>query len=43
MPWAALLLTTGFALREVAAYRYLYSDKNLDILIAQSVLIMSGP
>jgi membrane protein DedA with SNARE-associated domain len=39
MPWAALLLTAGFALREVGAYHY----SNVDILIANTVLIMSGP
>jgi hypothetical protein len=43
MPWAALLLTTGFILREVGAYNYFYSNQNLDILIAMNVLIMSGP
>ena len=39
MPWAALILTTGFALREYGAFHY----DNLDILIANTVLIMSGP
>lgn len=39
MPWAALLLTAGFALREVGAFNY----TNVDILIANTVLIMSGP
>lgn len=39
MPWAALLLTTGFALREVGAFHY----SNVDILISNTVLIMSGP
>jgi len=39
MPWAAFLLTTGFILREVGAFDY----TNIPILIAQSVLIMSGP
>lgn len=43
MPWAALLLTVGFALREVGAFNYMYNDRNLDIFIAESVLIMSGP
>jgi len=39
MPWAALLLTAGFALREVGAYHY----ANVDVLIVNTVLIMSGP
>jgi RTA1 like protein len=39
MPWASILLTSGFALREYGAYHY----TNLNILIAESVLIMSGP
>jgi hypothetical protein len=39
MPWAALLLTAGFILREIGAFNY----GNVPILIAQSVLIMSGP
>ncbi|KIV99908.1 uncharacterized protein PV09_08435 [Verruconis gallopava] len=39
MPWAALLLTAGFILREVGAFNY----GNVPLLIAQSVLIMSGP
>jgi len=39
MPWAALLLTAGFILREIGAFNY----GNIDILIANSVLIMSGP
>ncbi|KAF2432161.1 hypothetical protein EJ08DRAFT_695615 [Tothia fuscella] len=39
MPWAALLLTAGFVLREVGAFNY----GNVDILIANTVLIMSGP
>lgn len=39
MPWAALILTVGFAVREYGAYHY----DNIDILIANSVLIMSGP
>jgi hypothetical protein len=43
MPWASLLLTVGFALREVGAFKYIYNDKNLDIYIAESVMIMSGP
>jgi len=43
MPWASLLLTIGFILREVGAFNYIYSDRNLNILIASSVFIMSGP
>lgn len=43
MPWAALLLAVGFALREVGAFNYIYSNRNLDIFIAESVMIMSGP
>src|ERR1700712_3972247 len=43
MPWAALLLTVGFALREVGSFKYIYNDQNLDIFIAESVMIMSGP
>jgi hypothetical protein len=43
MPWAALLLTTGFVLREVGAYNYIYSNQTLDIYIAENVMIMSGP
>ncbi|QDS76748.1 hypothetical protein FKW77_001495 [Venturia effusa] len=43
MPWAALLLTVGFALREVGAFNYFYTERNLDILIAGAVMIMSGP
>ncbi|KAE9984707.1 hypothetical protein EG327_004918 [Venturia inaequalis] len=43
MPWASLLLTVGFALREVGAFNYIYSPRNLDIYIAESVMIMSGP
>lgn len=43
MPWAALLLTVGFALREVGSFNYIYSNRNLDIFIAESVMIMSGP
>jgi hypothetical protein len=39
MPWASILLTTGFALREYGAFHY----ENLNILIASTVLIMSGP
>ncbi|KAF2672482.1 hypothetical protein BT63DRAFT_452989 [Microthyrium microscopicum] len=39
MPWAAILLTTGFAFREYGAFHY----KNVDILIVNSVLIFSGP
>jgi RTA1 like protein len=39
MPWASIILTAGFALREYGAYHY----DNLDILIANLVLIMSGP
>lgn len=39
MPWASIILTTGFALREYGAYQY----KNVDILVANTVLIMSGP
>jgi len=43
MPWASLLLTIGFILREVGAFNYIYSYRNLNILIASSVFIMSGP
>ncbi|TLD31776.1 Serine/threonine-protein phosphatase T [Venturia nashicola] len=43
MPWASLLLTVGFALREVGAFNYIYSHRNLDIYIAEYVMIMSGP
>lgn len=39
MPWAALLLTAGFILREVGAFDY----TSFPILIGQAVLIMSGP
>lgn len=39
MPWAALLLTAGFILREVGAFNM----SNLDVFIAENVLIMSGP
>jgi hypothetical protein len=39
MPWGALILTAGFALRAYGAHHY----DNLDILIANTVLIMSGP
>jgi len=39
MPWAALLLTAGFVLREVSAFNY----NDVDIFIATTVLIMSGP
>jgi hypothetical protein len=39
MPWAALLLTAGFILREIGAFNY----SNVDLFIAENVLIMSGP
>lgn len=39
LPWAAILMTTGFIMREVGAYHY----NDLGILIASIVLIMSGP
>ncbi|KAF2660167.1 hypothetical protein K491DRAFT_649702 [Lophiostoma macrostomum CBS 122681] len=39
LPWAAALMISGFALREVGAY---HQDK-LSYLIASVVLIMSGP
>jgi hypothetical protein len=39
MPWGALILSAGFALRAYGAYHF----DNLDILIANTVLIMSGP
>jgi hypothetical protein len=39
MPWAALLLTTGFILREIGAFDY----SNIPLFIAESVMIMSGP
>ncbi|KAF2118960.1 RTA1 like protein-domain-containing protein [Lophiotrema nucula] len=39
LPWAAALMITGFALREVGAY----NTDNLTYLIASTVLIMSGP
>jgi hypothetical protein len=43
MPWASLLLTVGFALREVGAFNYIYNNRNLNIYIAENVMIMSGP
>lgn len=43
MPWAALLLTAGFALREVGTFNHIYSQTNINFLIANTVLIMSGP
>lgn len=39
MPWSAMLMISGFALREVGAF----NTGNLTILIASTVLIMSGP
>jgi hypothetical protein len=39
MPWGALVLTAGFAVRAYGAWHY----DNLDVLIANTVLIMSGP
>ncbi|KAF2261680.1 hypothetical protein CC78DRAFT_469789, partial [Lojkania enalia] len=39
LPWAAALMISGFAIREVGAY---HTD-NLTYLIASTVLIMSGP
>ena len=39
LPWAALLMITGFAMREAGAY---HTD-NLTYLIVSTVLIMSGP
>jgi hypothetical protein len=39
MPWAALLLTAGFCMREVGAFYV----SNLSYLIANNFLIMSGP
>lgn len=39
MPWAALLMTVGFVMREVGAFQY----KNVGILIASIVLLFSGP
>ncbi|KAH7117938.1 RTA1 like protein-domain-containing protein [Dendryphion nanum] len=39
LPWAALLMIAGFALREVGAY----NTDNLTYVIASTVIIMSGP
>lgn len=39
LPWAALLFVTGFALREVGAFRY----TNIDIYIASTVLLLCAP
>jgi hypothetical protein len=39
MPWAALLLASGYVMREVGAF----NTGNLDFLISSVVLIMSGP
>jgi hypothetical protein len=39
MPWAALLLTAGFCMREVGAFH----DSNVSYLISSTSLIMSGP
>ena len=39
VPWGALLLSVGMALREVGAYNI----DDLGILIASIVLLMSGP
>ncbi|OCK77954.1 hypothetical protein K432DRAFT_444958 [Lepidopterella palustris CBS 459.81] len=39
LPWAAALMITGFAMRELGAYH----TGNLGYLIASVVLIMSGP
>jgi hypothetical protein len=39
MPWAAVILTVGFAFREYGAFHF----GNIDILIVNTVLIMSGP
>ncbi|KAL6154166.1 hypothetical protein ACJBU6_07449 [Exserohilum turcicum] len=39
LPWAALLMISGFAVRLAGAY----SPSNLSYLIASTVLIMSGP
>jgi hypothetical protein len=39
VPWGALLMTTGFIMREVGAF----DIENLGILIASIVLLMSGP
>jgi len=39
MPWAALLLTAGFCMREVGAFHV----SNLGYLISSTSLIMSGP
>jgi hypothetical protein len=39
MPWASIILTVGFAFRAYGAYHY----GNIDVLIVNTVLIMSGP
>ncbi|MBE7181293.1 MAG: RTA1 domain-containing protein [Terriglobus roseus] len=39
LPWAALLMTAGFATREVGAHNY----DDVGIYIASTVLIMTGP
>jgi hypothetical protein len=39
MPWASILLTVGFAFRTYGAFHY----TNVDVLIVNTVLIMSGP
>ncbi|EKG09463.1 RTA-like protein [Macrophomina phaseolina MS6] len=39
MPWAALIMSAGFAMRLAGAYHL----DNLGIVIASSVLVMSGP
>ncbi|KAF2097132.1 hypothetical protein NA57DRAFT_77387 [Rhizodiscina lignyota] len=39
LPWAAILMTAGFAVREAGAH----DDSNVGLLIASIVLIMSGP
>lgn len=38
MPWAALLLTAGFVLREINAFDY----DNIPLFIAEAVLIVSS-